>query len=57
VVQAGDSLWLIAQRRLGPDAGAARIAREVDRLWSLNRENIASGDPDELRVGEHLRLE
>jgi hypothetical protein len=29
----------------------------VDRLWSLNRDRIASGDPDLIRVGERLRLE
>jgi nucleoid-associated protein YgaU len=56
VVQAGDSLWAIARRRLGRGASAADIAREVDRLWSLNRNRIASGDPDLLRVGERLRL-
>jgi nucleoid-associated protein YgaU len=57
LVQAGDSLWSIAAARLGPGASAAQIAREVDRLWSLNRDRIASGDPDLIRVGEHLRLE
>jgi nucleoid-associated protein YgaU len=57
VVQAGDTLWSIAAARLGPGASAARIAREVHRLWSLNRDRIASGDPDLIRVGERLRLD
>jgi resuscitation-promoting factor RpfA len=56
VVQPGDSLWSIAKRILGADASPARIAREVDRLWSLNQERIATGDPDLLHVGTDLRL-
>jgi LysM domain-containing protein len=56
VVQQGDSLWSIAKRLLGADASPARIAWEVDRLWSLNRERIATGDPDLLHVGTELRL-
>jgi nucleoid-associated protein YgaU len=56
VVQPGDSLWSIAKRLLGRDASAGRIAREVNRLWSLNRSRIATGDPDLLRVGTRLAL-
>jgi LysM repeat protein len=56
VVQPGDSLWSIAKRLLGAGASPARIAREVDRLWSLNQERIATGDPDLLHVGTELRL-
>jgi nucleoid-associated protein YgaU len=56
VVQPGDSLWSIAKRLLGADASPARIARAVDRLWSLNQERIATGDPDLLHVGTELRL-
>jgi nucleoid-associated protein YgaU len=56
VVQPGDSLWSIAKRLLGPDASAGRIAREVNRLWSLNRSRIATGDPDLLMVGTRLEL-
>jgi LysM domain-containing protein len=56
VVQPGDSLWSIAKRLLGRDASAGRIAREVNRLWSLNRSRIATGDPDLLRVGTRLDL-
>jgi hypothetical protein len=56
VVQPGDSLWSIAKRLLGHDASPARIAREVNRLWSLNEARIATGDPDLLMVGTRLRL-
>jgi nucleoid-associated protein YgaU len=57
VVEPGDSLWSIAKRLLGPEASPARIAREVNRLWSLNHARIATGDPDLLMVGTRLRLE
>jgi resuscitation-promoting factor RpfA len=56
VVQPGDSLWSIAQRLIGAEASPAKIAREVHRLWSLNEERIATGDPDLLMVGTSLRL-
>jgi LysM domain len=56
VVQPGDSLWSIAKQLLGSDAPAGRIAREVDRLWTLNRSRIATGDPDLLMVGTRLEL-
>jgi nucleoid-associated protein YgaU len=56
VVEAGESLWSIARRLLGPDASPGRIAREVDRLWELNRDRIGTGDPDMLMVGAKLRL-
>ena len=36
-VRAGDSLWLIAERQLGPAADVGAIAREVTRLWERNR--------------------
>jgi hypothetical protein len=41
---------------LGADASPAEIARKVNRLWSLNAERIATGDPDLLMVGTQLRL-
>ena len=55
-VQPSDSLWSIAKRLLGPNASPARVAREVNRLWSLNRDRIATGDPDLLMVGTRLEL-
>jgi len=56
VVQPGDSLWSIAKQLVGREASAGRIAREVNRLWSLNRSRIATGDPDLLMVGTRLEL-
>jgi nucleoid-associated protein YgaU len=56
VVQPGDSLWSIAKRLLGGDPSAGRIAREVNRLWTLNSPRIATGDPDLLMVGTRLEL-
>ena len=56
IVRPGDSLWSIARRLLGRGASPADVAREVNRLWELNRERIATGDPDLLMVGTRLRL-
>lgn len=56
VVQPGDSLWSIAKRTLSPDASSAKIAREVNRLWLLNSDQIGTGSPDLLMVGTKLRL-
>ena len=56
IVQPGDSLWSIARRLLGGDPSAGRIAREVSRLWTLNRPRIATGDPNLLMVGTRLEL-
>jgi resuscitation-promoting factor RpfA len=55
-VRPGDSLWSIAARLLGRGASTAEIAREVNRLWGINHERIATGDPDLLAVGTVLRL-
>lgn len=54
VVRSGDSLWTIARHQLGADASDARIAREVQRLWRLNADRIASGRPDLITPGERL---
>jgi nucleoid-associated protein YgaU len=51
LVHAGDSLWSIAQDRLGTGATPQRVLREVDRLWSLN----GLADPDVILAGQHLR--
>jgi LysM domain len=56
VVQPGDSLWSIAKRLLASEASLADIAREVNRLWTLNEDRIGTGDPDLLMVGTKLRL-
>jgi nucleoid-associated protein YgaU len=55
-VRAGDSLWSIARRLLGPEASAGRVAREVNRLWELNRQRIGTGNPSLIRVGTVLEL-
>ena len=55
-VRAGDTMWDIAADLAGPNASAARIARELDRLWRLNRDRIASGSPGQISVGQRLRL-
>jgi hypothetical protein len=56
IVRPGESLWSIAADVLGDDATVARIAREVNRLWQLNEERIATGDRNLLLVGTRLRL-
>jgi len=55
-IRAGDSLWSIAKRLLGPEASTGQIAREVDRLWRLNGERIGTGNPSLVHVGTVLRL-
>jgi len=55
-VRAGDSLWSVARRLLGPEASAGRIAREVNRLWQLNRDRIGTGSPSLIHVGTVLKL-
>ena len=56
VVRPGESLWLIAEKILGPGSSATSIAAEVARLWELNRAQIPSGDPDLIAIGQQLRL-
>ena len=56
VVQRGESLWSIAADLLGDDASPARVAREVNRLWELNKSRIGTGDRDLVHAGTKLRL-
>jgi hypothetical protein len=56
IVLAGESLWAIAGDLLGPEATPAEVAREVHRLWQLNRDRIGTGDPDLLMTGTKLVL-
>jgi hypothetical protein len=49
----GDSLWLIAARRIGPDATAAQVAAAWPQWHAANRDVIGS-DPDLLRIGQRL---
>ena len=55
-VRAGDTLWSIAKRLVAREASAGRIAREVNRLWQLNRDRIDTGNPSLIHVGTVLRL-
>lgn len=55
-VNRGDSLWRIAQRRLGRSASNARVEREVRRLWSVNSRHLGTGDPNLLLPGQRLRV-
>lgn len=52
----GDCLWHIAAGLLPAGAGDAQIAKEVQRLWRLNKDHIATGDPNLIYVGTELRL-
>ena len=52
----GESLWSIARDMLGGTASTAQIAREVNRLWELNKDRIGTGDRNLLMVGTRLRL-
>ena len=56
-VQPGDSLWSIARRLVGPEPSDGRIAREMNRLWQLNRDRIGSGDPSLIYAGTVLRIQ
>jgi hypothetical protein len=56
VVFAGESLWSIAGDVLGGRPTVAQVAREVNRLWELNRARIGTGDRDLLPVGTRLVL-
>jgi hypothetical protein len=56
VVFAGESLWSVAEDVLGERASVREVAREVRRLWALNRERIGTGDPDLLPIGTRLVL-
>jgi LysM domain len=55
-VREGDSLWSIARRLIGPEASVGRIAREVSRLWELNRDRIGTGNPSLINVGTVIKL-
>jgi nucleoid-associated protein YgaU len=52
-VRPGDSLWLIAAHRLGPNASTAEIAAEWPRWYAANQAQIGP-DPGELVPGQQL---
>ncbi len=55
VVEPGDSLWAIAQERLGPNATPQQVATEVDRIYGLNQNQIGN-NPDLIFPGQELLL-
>jgi hypothetical protein len=55
VVGPGDSLWLISEERLGPNATPQQVANGVERIYALNRNRIG-GDPNLLFPGQELLL-
>lgn len=52
-VQPGDSLWLIAARRLGPGATDKQIAQSWPRWYAANR-SMVGADPALLKPGTQL---
>ncbi|WP_380170592.1 LysM peptidoglycan-binding domain-containing protein [Kineococcus sp. DHX-1] len=55
VVLRGDSLWSLAERRLGPDATRGQVLAEQERLYAANA-YVIGDDPDRLLPGQVLRL-
>jgi hypothetical protein len=55
MVEPGDSLWAIAQERLGPEATPQQVAQETGRIYGLNRERIGE-DPNLIFPGQELLL-
>ncbi len=53
VIEPGDSLWAIAQERLGPEATPQQVAQETGRIYGLNRERIGD-DPNLIFPGQEL---
>uniref|UniRef100_UPI0013E912E7 LysM peptidoglycan-binding domain-containing protein n=1 Tax=Cellulomonas endophytica TaxID=2494735 RepID=UPI0013E912E7 len=55
VVVAGDTLWDLAARALGPEAGPADVAA-IWPLWYAANEDVVGTDPDLLLPGQTLRV-
>jgi hypothetical protein len=55
VVRPGDSLWSISEERLGPGATLQQIAGEVERIYTLNRDQIGP-DPNLIFPGQRFSL-
>ncbi|MEO7058283.1 MAG: LysM peptidoglycan-binding domain-containing protein [Lapillicoccus sp.] len=53
VVRAGDTLWDLAARRLGPHATVAQVADEWPRWYAVNQ-SVVGDDPDLLLPGQQL---
>ncbi len=53
VVRAGDSLWSIARRALGPGARDRQVAQTWPRWWAANR-SVVGDHPDLIHPGDRL---
>ena len=53
VVDPGDTLWSISTEELRPNAAPWRVARGVERIYALNREQIGP-DPNLIVSGQRL---
>jgi len=53
VVRAGDSLWSIARRTLGPGARDRQVAQTWPRWWAANR-SVVGDHPDLIHPGDRL---
>jgi resuscitation-promoting factor RpfA len=54
-VAAGDTLWALAAKQLGPGASNADVSAEVRRWYEANRDEIGP-NPDRLAPGTKLRV-
>jgi LysM repeat protein len=55
VVAPGDSLWAISSEVLGPGATEQQIAKGVEQIYALNRDQIGP-DPDLIFAGQKLSV-
>ncbi len=55
-VRAGDCLWTIARRAVGPHASDADIEHELVQIWDVNARKIGTGDPNLIYPGVTLRI-
>jgi nucleoid-associated protein YgaU len=54
VVRSGDTLWTLAERRLGPRATPARTVRAWPQWYAANH-RVIGPDPDLIRPGQLLQ--
>jgi len=56
IVERGDHLWKISERRLGPLVATAEVAAYWRRVIARNTPHLRSGDPDLIYPGEVVEL-
>jgi hypothetical protein len=56
VVEPGDSLWSISEKRLHPNASPQQVLSEVERIFALNRDRSMGDDPGLILAGQVLSL-